>query len=220
MMPVGNPEDVPDLAEAARCWIDPLPALPSLLLQADAETRVFLRNDMFTEAQPEFVLRPVHVELNAPKTRRAEMVSGYGGASLGALEGVATISSRYRPPRQRRYASSTTHVDHEGLWSPSNLPKLMERPLQEDAMSDTDSDDEDEEYNEEEPQWPSVELARTLFSSESTTDQPGPRLDLDRAYVELAVDRESDRVTRTRQIPEALDAVEANIVYPKSKMAW
>ena len=87
-------------------------------------------------------------------------------------------------------------------------------------MSDTDSDDEDEEYNEEEPQWPSVELARTLFSSESTTEQPGPRLDLDRAYVELAVDRESDRVTRTRQIPGALDAVEANIVYPKSKMAW
>ena len=220
MMPVGNPEAVPDLAEAARCWIDPLPALPSLLLQADAETRVFLRNDMFTEAQPEFVLRPVHVELNAPKTRRAEMVSGYGGASLGALEGVATISSRYRPPRQRRYASSTTHVDHEGLWSPSNLPKLLERPLQEDAMSDTDSDDEDEEYNEEEPQWPSVELARTLFSSESMSDQSGPRLDLDRAYVELAVDRESDRVTRTRQIPGALDAVEANIVYPKSKMAW
>lgn len=220
------------LPNGAFCWLEPLPTLPSLLLLPDASVRVFERNDMYTECDPEYILLPKPIELSAPDVRRSRFVREYGGCSLGALEGVLTISRSYRPHRERHFSCGIDHSEYEDLWDPNDVPPLLVNRQDEDMMSDTDSDDEDENFEDEEPLWPSVDSITNVFlqphndaegsPSDDNKEPPqlGPRLDFDKAFIALAESRELERQQRSQQLPEALDAVEKSIEYPKNKLSW
>ena len=99
-------------------------------------------------------------------------------------------------------------------------------------MSDTDSDDEDENFEDEEPLWPSVDSITNVFlqphndaeGSPSDDNKEPPNLVQDWILIKLSLPwpkvESWNSNLWSQQLPEALDAVEKSIEYPKNKLSW
>jgi hypothetical protein len=162
----GKEMAVVPLPKGFEAWLEANPMPLKTLLKPDPTVRVFLDTSEPRESDPEYVLKPAYVKFDPPATRRRAIVERAGCSSIGSIEGVAMVSSVYRPVSQHRFSTLSSHDDHRTLWD------VKERPIlgtnEEDLMSDTDSDEEPVE--DEEPLMPTVELCKSFFDSDETEE--------------------------------------------------
>merc|ERR1712224_666086 len=140
------------------------------LLTPNASVRVFIRPAQYTETDPEFALLPEVITNDAPQSHYRSIVHGTGTWSIGALESAAPISSKYEESLQRPFAASSAHNDHDAIWSRRHLARLLVGPVEEDLMSDTDSDEEDDDIPDtslEPSMWPTIESSATFFTQDA-----------------------------------------------------
>ena len=153
-------------------WLEPQHIEPKTLLRPDASVRVFLKLDEPTETDPSFSLKPEYIPFNPPKIQRRAIVNQPGCSSIGSIEGVAMVSSIYRPTRQQRFSSLSYYDDGQRLWDARD--NLIQKLSEDDMMSDTDSDDEPVE--EDEPIYPSISMCRNLFEMDEEAIDEGRKI--------------------------------------------
>jgi len=180
------------LPASAKCWSDPCQAPRDELLLPNPSIRPFLLDNKYTEADPEYYLRPSKVTFDAPNTRRRRLIHGIGTSSLGSMEGVATLSSIYQETLERPFKSGLRHRDHEAVWSGAMVPPFLAGPDEDDMMSDTDSDEEEEV--EDDVVWPTVKDSERAFREGTVADGTEEKNEQDNASQgSLAASQRSDR---------------------------
>ena len=165
------------------------------MLQPNASVRPFLPLEKYTEADPEFYLRPKPLVFDAPNSRHRSTIHGVGTSSLGALEGMPTLSNMFQGTLQRPFEAWSLHRDHEPMWSTAAVPQWLNGPNEDDAMSDTDSDEEldpDADMVALEG-WPTIEQSKTVFLNDPAEEGGGSGGDADGQGAGGAVGVESAR---------------------------
>ena len=230
---------------ASKCWSEPCHVSREELLLPNPSVRPFLPPTRFTEADPEYYLQPKRVEFDAPNTRRRKLIHGIGACSLGSMEGVSTLSSIYQETLERPFTSSERHRDHEAVWSGATVPDFLDGPEEDDMMSDTDSDEEEEVDTE--VSWPTVADSVNAFRSEEDaaaaaaaavktgdgeSDSGGERrrrgggrrriviLARDRTQMLLGKRRALARFPRSTAVTKYLRDVDEAVVFPKHKLGF
>ena len=182
-------------------WLEPQHIEPKTLLRPDASVRVFLKLDEPTETDPSFSLKPEYIPFNPPKIQRRAIVNQPGCSSIGSIEGVAMVSSIYRPTRQQRFSSLSYYDDGQRLWDARD--NLIQKLSEDDMMSDTDSDDEPVE--EDEPIYPSISMCRNLFEmDEEAIDEGEEDENKDEAADGNEETIKTDEITDIQSPPELL----------------
>ena len=236
------------LPAGASTWMDPCPASRTELLQPNASVRSFVPLEKYTEADPEFYLRPKTLVFDAPKSRHRKIIHGVGTSSLGALEGLPTLGNMFQETLQRPFEAWSQHRDHKPMWSMASVPKWLQGPEEEDAMSDTDSDEEvDPEADQAMLEgWPTIEESKMAFLPSDTEDNKD-KISSDGENVKDGLDDSGDkdkivsadimlprditmallsqrramaRKPRWDDIPDFVQKVDEAIQYPKSKLTF
>ena len=229
------------LPASSKCWFDPCQASRDELLLPNPSIRPFLPDNQYTEADPEYYLRPSTLIFDAPNTRRRKLIHGIGTSSIGSMEGVSTLSSIYQETLERPFTSGLRHRDHEAVWSSATVPSFLNGPEEEDMMSDTDSDEEVEV--EDDVAWPTVADSERAFREEVNDDDEegndGSDVSLqkktatrrrdnkrivilarDRTQMLLGKRRAYARFPRSTAISSYLKEVDAAVRYPKHKLGF
>jgi hypothetical protein len=238
----GERSTVIPLPKGFETWLEAAPIPLKTLLVPDPSVRPFMDCSEPRETDPEFVLKPEYVKFDPPQIQRRTIVNRAGCSSVGSIEGVAMVSTVYRPCRQHRYSALSHHDDHRKLWD--DVDKPIEKHQMEDLMSETDSDEEPVE--DEEPLWPTVDLCRTLFehdppsgeTEEANTEEANVNVfshdvaedtdskDLlkpivrEARWVKLYEERKKDREERSEKFQVALSNIDNAIQYPRFKFSW
>ena len=149
------------LPKGAQCWKDPCPASTELL-QPNASVRPFCYGKVHW-ADPEFYLRPKQVVFDAPKSRHRSIIHGVGTSSLGALEGLPTLTTCFKRHCSVRFRHGAA-IKIMSLCGQKQHPPWLQGPDEEDAMSDTDSDEGlIQRQTGRLEGWPTIEESKTAF---------------------------------------------------------
>ena len=132
------------------------------LLRHDKSVRVFAPvNTMLTETDVEWNVRPRAIHREVPRSIGRMYSMEIGSTTLHSHRNIDTISDSWRPRRERRggalrcLAVST----RQDLWDVMDCPQEQMKMVEEDNMSDSESDDENAADDK-----PTPEEARNLFA--------------------------------------------------------
>jgi len=131
------------------------------LLRPTSTVKAFAHLATPVETDHDWALRPQSMPLQFPQTYGCRLASSVGTSSLHAYSGVPTLSSHWRPRRQRRpSALLCLREQHQQLlWLHEGLPLEQFQRAESDAMSDSESDDDgDDDFT-----IPTMDLARGFF---------------------------------------------------------
>ena len=117
------------------------------------------------------------------------------------------------------------------MWSQASVPSFLTGPQEDDIMSDTDSDEEEEEADPTDASWPTVEDSERAFRGvEGEGVVPGKRIEggnrrvvmlaRDRTQMLLGKRRAHARFPRATSITNYLSQVDDAIVFPKHKLGF
>ena len=204
---------------AASIWSDASCCCRSDLLQPNACVRPLLCTTQLSEAVPQKNLWPTALVLQPPKTRRRRVTQDIGTSSLGSFEGAHMLSDLHHAPLQRCY-SAQSRLNHNALvWSTAKPHAAHCAPQLDDAMSDTESDEENNSISLE---WPTQRSSET-FCSATICNPSFAALSLcsgavmlpqDRTAVLLGQRRFQDRAPLSGAVPSFISQVESALDGP------
>ena len=140
-----------------------------------------------------------------------------GSSTLHAHRNIKTISSTWRPRRERRGTSlACLAVDtRQGLWECKDLPPVQKGQVEEDKMSDSESEGEEPDIF-----IPSIEGSKTFFSkkvegeaeeetkgSEGGGEAGGQQVMRDRKMLDLARKQRERYCRLASRLPDRMKAI-------------
>jgi hypothetical protein len=153
-------EDVARKA-APKCLVAPRDR-QGVAVRASKEDFVFLQEPLLSvETDISHVLRSSEPMEDWCPPDSNEYIESQSAGTIGMhyLKSLPTLSQIWRPRYEPRISFVNGEVGHKDLWTPLGLPKLTAGHIDDDDMSDSESDFEIPNAEEK----PTVELARTIF---------------------------------------------------------
>jgi len=140
-------------------WICPHATDPMSLLIPTRQVRVFMELKPRSEADIDWTLRPMPRKRYVLPNHGVIKQQKVGSGCIQATKWMPTLAERWQMQGEGRYSSVADNGAQLGLWEVSKLPGLTTMKVTEDAMSESESEDEGED----DVMIPTVDMCKGFF---------------------------------------------------------
>ena len=198
------------------------------LLRHDNSVRVYAPVDKLAqETDRSWDVRPKFIPREIPESIGRLYSEKVGTSTLHAHRNIETISTTWRPRRERKVTclEALAVNTRQSLWECKDLPPVQSRHVEDDNMSDSESEGEVD------PVFiPTVRGARTFFSKdggekasvgddeEDDKERETVQVMRDRKMLELARRQREERCRLASRLPDRMKRINDKIVNPKHLM--